>query len=206
MQLAIGCQQKLAINLTGHPENSTSFNSAVTDIQLIPIIMQLTLTHPFGILLRDLMNLGGITLLTQGGVSLELCRIRFLKNHDSDSPVAFSIFSGIWTGYRRELGKESFSGSQFLIPRTGRNTWFWGFDTTLVSQFKAQCLSDTLMHCCTSYHTRICPDNVCSIKMSEHSLLLCRTLIGPFMILIWQLDGVCLLTLIKSALLLSDAR
>ena len=39
-----------------------------------------------------------------------------------------------------------------------------------------------------------------------YSLLLWTTLIGPFMILIWQLDGVCLLILIKSALLFSDAR
>ena len=49
---------------------------------------------------------------------------------------------------------------------------------------------------------------VCSYKLSYivYSLLLWTTLIGPFMILIWQLDGVCLLILIKSALLFSDAR
>ena len=38
-----------------------------------------------------------------------------------------------------------------------------------------------------------------------YSLLLWTTLIGLFMILIWQLDGVCLPILIKSALLFSDA-
>ena len=42
--------------------------------------------------------------------------------------------------------------------------------------------------------------------MSSNSLLLWTTQIGPFMILIWQLDGISLLILIKSALLFSDAR
>ena len=44
------------------------------------------------------------------------------------------------------------------------------------------------------------------VGIKEYSLLLWTTLIGPFMILIWQLDGVCLLIVIKSALLFSDAR
>ena len=44
--------------------------------------------------------------------------------------------------------------------------------------------------------------------MQFNSLLLWMALhvIGPFMILSWQLDGVCFLILIKSALLFSDAR
>ena len=46
----------------------------------------------------------------------ELCRFRFLKNHDSDSLTVFSNLNG--TGTENEFVKELFSYSQFLISRT----------------------------------------------------------------------------------------
>ena len=67
---------------------------------------------------------------------------------------------------------------------------------TFREEFQALCL------------TRVClcvylPGLAHNTVRSVYSLLLWTTLIGPFTILIWQLDGVFLLILIKSALLFS---